>query len=573
MSYHIQSEATTTTQLFVDELKDWLRDKLITKVLAKIVKLFVPGGNALVIIDTIYTAFTTIRDYAAQFQSLFNTLSQSVAALANGDRSQAVSQLKAVLHNATAIAIGFLAKFAGFNKIGQQVKAAIHKAEKQLKEVFEKIKKKVLVKVEAFIGGKGKDKKKGDGKDDDGKKKEGEEEKNTNQPLSLSLLRDGFTADNKVNHTIYFDKKPNGTFVLTIHSTKRTYKDFINGLKIPDGDQQKANAKRNLMNWVVQMDQLVLAKHREKDAEKLKKIDQDIRTLFNNICSETIILFRVGGSSVPKFGPKTSAGFGTYMEIDYLTKESYPGGKGTDTGKLYTPVYKKLDQRKALSKPYYVRGHLLSEKLNGPGIWDNMSPLNHSANGLHESYVEKHLKKGTQEKGNAYYYSVKVIYGRKINTSLLEELDKDLGRADEEKEVLKNIIESEQYVPIKFLAKAEEWDPETGKIKIAGESYNEEIKNEIEESTILNYKIKTSPVPKTLLINAQTNIDHLKFYFKNPGSKIPESIINFFKNRYFRQDYWDKKTNKEKCKYLADSIKSLKEDRLKELLVQGKIKF
>ncbi len=169
---HIKSEATdlasTTTQLFVDELKVWLRDQLITKVLAKIIKLFVPGGNALVIIDTIYTAFTTIRDYAAQFQSLFHTLSQSVAALANGDRSQAVSQLKAVLHDATAIAIGFLAKFAGFNQISQQVKAAIKKAEKQLKEVFEKIKKKVLAKVEAFIGGK--DKKK------DGKKKEGEEE-------------------------------------------------------------------------------------------------------------------------------------------------------------------------------------------------------------------------------------------------------------------------------------------------------------------------------------------------------------------------------------------------------------
>jgi hypothetical protein len=64
----------------------------------------------------------------------------------------------------------------------------------------------------------------------------------------------------------------------------------------------------------------------------------------------------------------------------------------------------------------YIRGHLLSEKLGGPGEIRNLFPMTRSANATHEAHMEKWVKKWVNEDRYWVNYSVEVVGGDEIET-------------------------------------------------------------------------------------------------------------------------------------------------------------
>jgi hypothetical protein len=94
-----------------------------------------------------------------------------------------------------------------------------------------------------------------------------------------------------------------------------------------------------------------------------------------------------------------------------------PGhGDGTDPSGT-RPVLDDLGYLRATDQKFYVRGHLISNKLGGSGnTWKNLTPITNGSNQRMEANVESVLKQATENsakgKGtNYYYYEVNVSYG------------------------------------------------------------------------------------------------------------------------------------------------------------------
>ena len=85
------------------------------------------------------------------------------------------------------------------------------------------------------------------------------------------------------------------------------------------------------------------------------------------------------------------------------------------------------------SASYYVKGHLLSSWLHGPGMtWENLTPLTRRANALHESRVERpiydHVRAGDVKKRKIVHYKVEPTYGRGLNSTSISEIDNELAK-------------------------------------------------------------------------------------------------------------------------------------------------
>lgn len=103
---------------------------------------------------------------------------------------------------------------------------------------------------------------------------------------------------------------------------------------------------------------------------------------------------------------------------------------------------------------YYVQGHLLSEKLGGPGDAKNLSPITRWANEFHESSVESDIKRMVHDEGKGVWYEVEAIYGRtRVTSASLAPYQQNWtsrGISSADQKVLTEIVRAESDVPTEF---------------------------------------------------------------------------------------------------------------------------
>jgi DNA uptake protein ComE-like DNA-binding protein len=112
-----------------------------------------------------------------------------------------------------------------------------------------------------------------------------------------------------------------------------------------------------------------------------------------------------------------------------------------------TDVYDKLNQRRDSggSASYYVRGHLLNEKLGGKGTWINMTPLSRVGNKEHEQQFEA-ITKAAVDGGAIVEYDVKPNYFQRADKQALKD---KIKATDPVNAIEKNsIVEAEDQVPL-----------------------------------------------------------------------------------------------------------------------------
>ncbi len=188
--------------------------------------------------------------------------------------------------------------------------------------------------------------------------------------------------------------------------------------------------------------------------------------------------------------PFPGYGFGTKMEADPLTKKPPKNGGGsrpTEEG----PIWEVLKKRKQGGSTYYIRGHLLSQDLHGPGVWKNMTPITHSANGLHFHRVEKELKNKVKE-GAVLKYKVVVHYNpdkkESENDKLLPKIEVDPTATPAEKAVKRQIVQAEKGVPKEM--ECEAWCKKGNEqIKIISKT----IKNDVDRASPAAYQLEGQP--------------------------------------------------------------------------------
>ncbi len=329
--------------------------------------------------------------------------------------------------------------------------------------------------------------------------------------LSLDEFREQFEAPGDEMHTLFFERQGED-YELMIASEKKTFQAFINGLQIDTSNTDKVNAKNQLVSLVQQLDALV-------DQDDESKKDQ-IQEIFNQMLTHTRTLFEVGQSSVPVFQGVNSVGFGTQMVIEYLSKIPYPGTQGSNPTGANTPTYTSLNKRRRGNGAFYIKGHLLSEKLHGPGIWPNLTPLSRSGNSQHESGIESRLKTGVDD-DKVYRYEVVPNYGRGDNSSIAN------GSDDPNKEIKKEIIQAEEHVPLSLTTRVTELDPMTGDPKGGQETIP--IDNPVIQTGLDQYELGDGDAPEPIQINNATAVELVQ--------KLAVSVpvaMKIFNNRTYR---------------------------------------
>ncbi len=534
---HLKDQFVDLKATVMDAIMDIIQTQVIQAGIKWIMGLMTPVGAfikaAMAIIDVV--KFFIQR--AAQIMELVKAFTDSIKAIASGNVGAVAKAIENALGKAVPVLIGFLASLLGIGGLADKVVGVIRKIRERIVKAITKFWTFVKSKAKGLLGKIGVGKL-GFGKKDkrDKKVKENKEENNAKEGDFNG--KEKFETPRGDKHTLYFEDKGDKD-VLMMRSTPRTYEDYIKTVEIDKSDPKKVATKQKLLNLVVQMK--ALDNKDEKYETKMSKI-------FNEIFILTKELFKVGQSSVPIFKGTTYGGFGDSMTIEYLSKIPHSGTQGSDTGGITTPVYSNIDKRYR----FYVRGHLLSQKLHGPGIWENLTPLSRSANSNHESSIEKTLKDGI-EKNITYHYNVKAVYGRKVNSHLLSQLENS-DKLETEKKVLREIILNEQFVPLKLTAHAVEIDEETGAAK--GKNVHlETIVNDLKDSDLSNYDLKKGD--SKININAAT-VEDLKSVFS-------ETIATGIFNLRRRIGYLE----------INDLIKinHITKEKLNKLVANGKIEF
>jgi hypothetical protein len=521
---YLKEQFQDIKETIMGAVMDMIQTQVVQAGIKWLLGLLSPVGAFVKAVMAIIDVVKFFIERAAQIADLVNAFMDSVSAIASGKVGAVAASIEKALGRAVPVVIGLLASILGIGGLARKVIKLFKKIQKRVEKALVKLWKKIKKLAKKFL------KKIGFGK----KKDEDETSDDLNEKRTFKTP----TGD---EHTLHFEDEGDRD-KLMMHSTPRTYEDFIKTIEVNEEDPEKVETKQELLRLVVKMKSI-----RSNDEHYEEKMSD----VFNEIFTLTRKLFQVGQSSIPVFRGTTDGGFGDSMTIEYLSKIPHAGTKGSDTGGLLNPVYSKIDERKS----FYVRGHLLSQKLHGPGIWENLTPLSRSANSNHENQIESRLKSEVDQ-NKVYHYHLQAVYGRTVNSKLLKQID-DSDNSMPEKEILHDIVINEQFVPVRLTAHAVELDPETGEAK--GQNVQlETIVNDLKEDDLKNYKLSTAKKPNYPINLNTASVDDLKFVFS-------ENIANQID---IMRDNVETLNN-----FNLTSIKFVTTQKLNKLVSENKIKF
>jgi len=332
------------------------------------------------------------------------------------------------------------------------------------------------------------------------------------EEMDLSGIRVTFNNEAGDSHELFFEE---GEQELMIASgSPKTYRAFLESVQIDTSFTDKVSAKNELLQLLTQLDSLREGEDKE----------EDIAAVVQEMTTKTRLLFDTENSSVPQWGPLNAAGYGTSMVIEFLTKKAPSGITGSSPTDSANPSYAKINQRRNGKGSYYVKGHLLSEKLHGPGMWNNLSPLTGTVNTqVHERLVESKIKEVTVEAPDGFSneaavrYEVSVAYGRGVNQELINEIENSTDSISDQ-EIKKEIVTEEANVPLEFDISATELNPENK--EPIGNMGLPSVANLIDQTSPSSYQISTEPVSNPIQLSTASEHEIKKFFSDNIAQGI-----------------------------------------------------
>jgi hypothetical protein len=236
----------------------------------------------------------------------------------------------------------------------------------------------------------------------------------------------------------------------------------------------------------------------------------------------------------PASGRRQAQVYGTGVLMEYFTTQPIAAGSsrlvttGREPSAAVNAEFGDINLRRNGASAYYVKGHLLSQQLHGPGDWKNLTPLSRAGNAEHEDKVEALVKKVAAKStydptrwkpgdpataryapAAAYYYSVVPQYGRPLRQDLW---DQSAGN-----DPLQRIIQAEQGVPRSLVCILWEVD------RVTGQKIKEEaaftVNNPVEQGGLFDYQ--TEEIKVMLKLRAVSGSADLRPLF---GQATAEAI-------------------------------------------------
>src|SRR5690606_6704715 len=111
----------------IGAITDLVVDMVVTKAVPKVLAMFIPGAGFIGAIVAIYDTIMVFVRKMTKIAQVIGAFVNSIVQIAAGNIGGAAKRVESVLAGLLTLAIEFLAGFAGFNKIGDKIKAALQK--------------------------------------------------------------------------------------------------------------------------------------------------------------------------------------------------------------------------------------------------------------------------------------------------------------------------------------------------------------------------------------------------------------------------------------------------------------
>jgi hypothetical protein len=383
----IKEKLTELKDQVVGGIVSFVKDTVISKAVPKLISMFIPGAGFISAIVSIYDTVMVFVDKIAKIIEVVTAFIDSIVTIAAGNITAAANRVEKILGGLLSLAISFLAGFLGLGKITDKIMGVIEKVRTKVDAALDKAVEWVVEKAKTLFG-----KVKGAVTDWwNGKEK--------------------FTADGETHHVLVEGGAENAKVIIA--STPTPYSVYLNAMKkSPDRDQAIKLAK--------EIEDKPKQTNTALEAEEKRKKLNELALLLGKLTNDQEVPL-----SQIHYDDVNTLGGGMKMTAKPLTRKHPAGYDVSDS----PPIYEELGiLRHTQGPPNYVQGHLLNNKLGGPGVRFNLTPLTNSANGNHRSKVEEKVKKWLENtKVKAVYYEVVVgVYGQHdpSNPVRLDKLEK-----------------------------------------------------------------------------------------------------------------------------------------------------
>jgi Domain of unknown function (DUF4157) len=377
----ILEKANSIYDSLVASLRDWVAKEIVERGIEMVAKLASPVGEFIQAVQSIYETIEFIIDKASQLKDLIDSVLDALSDIANGVIGPAAQKIEDSLANAIPLLLRFIAGQFHLTGIGKSIREIIDKIRAPIDNVIGKVLDFIVEKAKPLW-----------------------EEGKAAFSAKLDAIKDWWAKPAKFNygdeeHELGVEEE-NGKPEVYVHSDRSRLKVFLADHNASAAVTREALLLAKGLSW------------KEGKVESLSKKEAG----YNNFVKLTKLMDNLK-SKYPKKSEvndrkEVHSEFGSAVSADaFLSKDlltgSDPGGTDpvawTDLGYLLPP-----------NPPYFVRGHLISEKLGGRGEWTNLMPITNKANGEMERTVEGPLKDAlaNPKNGNFYYYSVKANYAK-----------------------------------------------------------------------------------------------------------------------------------------------------------------
>jgi hypothetical protein len=123
----IKEQLANLKDMVIGGITDFVIDMVVKKAIPKIIAMFIPGAGFISAILTIYDTIMVFVNKIAKIIQVVKSFIDSIVAIANGAIGAAAARVESTLAGLLALAINFLAGFAGLGKVTDKVMGVIQK--------------------------------------------------------------------------------------------------------------------------------------------------------------------------------------------------------------------------------------------------------------------------------------------------------------------------------------------------------------------------------------------------------------------------------------------------------------
>ncbi|QGZ59463.1 eCIS core domain-containing protein [Paraburkholderia acidiphila] len=370
----ILSKAKDLADSVMNAVRDWVVTKLVVAGVEKVAGMFTPLTGLINVITIVYKVVDFFIEKAKALQALVTSVVDSVSEVANGNIEKAANAIEQAMATSIPLVLRFLAGVLGLGNVSEQVRKTIKSIEEKVTGAVNKVFDFIIEKGRAlWEQGKG----------------------------AFTYVVDWWKKPVPVTvggeaHELTVEGDA-GHHEIMVHSDKSPLRLFLKDVNASKQETDAILALAQQVNW------------RQGPRDKLNPTEVKAQEALAELAKRLGNLKSVNAApKAPKPDYSGTHRFGGGLKVAAYLSADHEVGSEPDRSHdppIWTDLGTELLERKS-----YVRGHLLSMRLGGQGVWKNMMPITNSTNQAMERRVERDLKKAIGTGKRYLRYTVQAQY-------------------------------------------------------------------------------------------------------------------------------------------------------------------